>query len=236
MQKSTILKKQISFIILLSTAWLITGGLLVSAYAEQYLIPSWIKNNAKWWSGGQIEDSDFVKGIQYLIETGIMKIPETKSSVSQSSQIPTWIKNNAGWWADGKISDSDFVSGIQYLINNGIIRINSDSANEPESTQRLSITLEGKNVVQLGGKQYITVKVTDGKKLVTDAAVSARVTYSYGDTIKTFDGVSNYYGEFRFSWNIEGYTPGTYTVFLDVSKSGYTSANGLFSFTVKDIA
>ncbi|MGI0009494.1 MAG: hypothetical protein ACRD92_07735 [Nitrosopumilaceae archaeon] len=230
------MKKQISFIILLSTAWLIIGGLLVSVHAEQYLIPSWIKNNAKWWSGGQIEDSDFLKGIQYLIETGIMKIPETKSSVSQSSQIPMWIKNNAGWWADNKISASDFVSGIQYLINNGIIRINSDSANEPESTKRLSITLEGKNVVQLGGKQSITVKVTDGKKLVTDAAVSARVTYSYGDTIKTFDGVSNYYGEFRFSWNIEGYTLGTYTVFLDVSKSGYTSANGLFSFKVKDIA
>lgn len=236
MQKSTVVKKQTSFIILLSTAWLIIGGLLVSAYAEQYLIPSWIKNNAKWWSDGQIEDSDFVKGIQYLIETGIMKIPETKSSVSQSSQIPTWIKNNAGWWADNKISDSDFVSGIQYLINNGIIRINSDSTNEPESTKKLSITLEGKNVVQLGGKQSITVKVTDGKKLVTDAAVSAKVTYSYGDTIKTFDGVSNYYGEFRFSWIIEGYTPGTYTVFLDVSKSEYTSANGLFSFKVQDIA
>ena len=229
-----ILKKRMSLIILLSTAWLIMGC-LVSVYAEQYLIPSWIKNNAKWWSGGQIQDSDFVKGIQYLIETGIMKIPETKSSVSQSSQIPTWIKNNAGWWADNKISDSDFVSGIQYLINNGIIRISSESTNEPESTKRLSITLEGKNVVQLGGKQSITVKVTDGKKLVTDAAVSVKVTYSYGDTIKTFDGVSNYYGEFRFSWNIEGYTPGTYTVFLDVSKSGYASANGLFSFKVQDI-
>ena len=164
MQKSTVVKKQISFIILLSIAWVIIGG-LVSAYAEQYLIPSWIKNNAKWWSGGQIEDSDFVKGIQYLIEIGVMKIPETKSYVSQSSQIPTWLKNNAGWWADNKISDGDFVSGIQYLINNGIIRINSDSVNEPESTKRLSITLEGKNVVQLGGKQYITVKVTDGKKL-----------------------------------------------------------------------
>ena len=228
------MKKPIAFIVLLSTAWLIIGGHFFSSYAEPYSIPSWIKHNAKWWSSGQIEDSDFVKGIQYLIETGIMTIPETKSSVSQSSQqIPLWIKNNAGWWADNKISDSDFISGIQYLINNGIIRMSSDSVNnEQESTKKLSITLEGKNVVQLGGKQFITVKVTDGKTLVTDAFVSARVTYSYGGTIKNFEGVSNYYGEFRFSWNIEGYTPGTYTVLLDVSKPGYTSTSGLFPFKV----
>jgi len=219
---------------LLSVAWLIVASHFFSAYAEPYSIPSWIKNNAKWWSSGQIEDSDFVKGIQYLIETGIMTLPETKSSVSQSSQqIPTWIKNNAGWWADNKISDSDFVSGIQYLINIGIIQISSDSVNnKQESTKRLSITLEGKNVVQLGDKQYITVKVTDGKNLVTDASVSAKVIYSYGDTIKNFEGVSNYYGEFRFYWKIEGYTPGIYTVLLDVSKSGYSSTSGLFSFKV----
>ena len=219
---------------LLSAAWLIIGGLFISVYAEQYSIPIWIKNNAKWWSQGQISDNDFVQGIQYLIEAGIMEMLETKTSVSQSSQqIPIWIKNNAGWWADNKISDSDFVSGIQYLINKGIIRISSDSVNnEQVSTKRLSITLEGKKVVQLGDTQYITVKVTDGKKPVTNATVSAKVTYSYGDTIKNFEGATNYYGEFHLSWQIGGYTPGTYTVLLDVSKSGYTSASGLFPFTV----
>ena len=37
-------------------------------------IPSWIKNNADWWAQGLITDDDFVKGIQYLIENGIMGI------------------------------------------------------------------------------------------------------------------------------------------------------------------
>jgi len=37
-------------------------------------IPSWIKNNADWWSQGLISDDDFVKGIQYLIEQGIIKV------------------------------------------------------------------------------------------------------------------------------------------------------------------
>jgi hypothetical protein len=37
-------------------------------------IPSWIKNNADWWSQGLITDEDFVKGIQYLVEQGIIKV------------------------------------------------------------------------------------------------------------------------------------------------------------------
>ena len=37
-------------------------------------IPNWIKNNAGWWAGGQIDDNSFVQGIQWLIKEGIMKI------------------------------------------------------------------------------------------------------------------------------------------------------------------
>jgi S1-C subfamily serine protease len=37
-------------------------------------IPKWIKNNARWWSDGQISDDDFIKGIQYLITDKIIKV------------------------------------------------------------------------------------------------------------------------------------------------------------------
>lgn len=37
-------------------------------------IPMWIKNNAGWWAKGQIQDSDFVDGIQFMIKEGIMVI------------------------------------------------------------------------------------------------------------------------------------------------------------------
>jgi len=37
-------------------------------------IPTWIKNNAGWWSNGEIPDSAFVSGIQWLISNGIMNI------------------------------------------------------------------------------------------------------------------------------------------------------------------
>jgi len=88
-------------------------------------IPSWIKNNAGWWSKDQIGDSDFVLGIQFLINEGIMRVPpSTTDSTSEiTNEIPSWIKNNARWWSQGVITDTDFVSGIQWLINNGIIKI-----------------------------------------------------------------------------------------------------------------
>jgi len=87
------------------------------------VIPDWVKNNAKWWSEGGIKDEDFVSGIQFLIENGIMEVDPPASSSLSSDSIPDWVKNNAGWWADGQISDDEFVSGIYFMIQNGIIVI-----------------------------------------------------------------------------------------------------------------
>jgi len=35
-------------------------------------VPEWIKNNAGWWSEGQIDDHTFLLGIEYLVENGII--------------------------------------------------------------------------------------------------------------------------------------------------------------------
>ena len=88
------------------------------------VIPAWIKNNAGWWADGQIDDSSFVSGIQWLISNDVMTIPPTEQGTSYGSNvIPAWIKNNAGWWANGKIPDSSFISGLQWLISNGIMKV-----------------------------------------------------------------------------------------------------------------
>jgi hypothetical protein len=89
--------------------------------AEEAAIPGWVKNNAGWWADGQIPDSAFLQGIQFLIKEGIMVIPPTETSEYSESKVPAWIKNNASWWADGHIDDNTFVSGIQYLVKVGII-------------------------------------------------------------------------------------------------------------------
>jgi len=91
---------------------------------DETSIPVWIKNNAGWWADGQIDDSSFLQGIQYLIKEGIMVIPPTETAeASESQEVPSWIKNNAGWWAEGQIDDETFVSGIQYLIKVGVIKV-----------------------------------------------------------------------------------------------------------------
>ena len=37
-------------------------------------VPEWVKNNAGWWAEGQIPDSAFIDGIEYLIKDGIIRI------------------------------------------------------------------------------------------------------------------------------------------------------------------
>ncbi len=93
----------------------------VTTPAASSTIPLWIKNNAGWWSQGQIENSHFFQGIQYLIQSGEIKIPPTQPVSSFSHSLPLWFKNNANWWSTDLITDNDFVSGIQYLIDKKII-------------------------------------------------------------------------------------------------------------------
>jgi len=97
---------------------------------EENSIPSWIKNNAKWWSDDKISDDDFLAGIEYLIVNKIIKINSQNSNGNSSNLIPTWIKNNAKWWSNDKISDDDFLAGIKHLVENNIVKLNSQKNSE----------------------------------------------------------------------------------------------------------
>lgn len=90
---------------------------------EETKIPTWLKNNVKWWSEGKIDDKSFSQGIEFLISNGVIDVPITDKIVSDSNEIPLWVRTNANWWVDGLISDSDFVKGIEYLVNSGIIQV-----------------------------------------------------------------------------------------------------------------
>ena len=92
--------------------------------SEEISIPEWIRNNAEWWAEGQINDSDFASGIEYMIKQKIIVVPISNESQDASDvSIPEWIRNNAEWWAEGIISDKDFANGIQYLVSRGIISV-----------------------------------------------------------------------------------------------------------------
>jgi len=88
-------------------------------------IPGWIKDNAKGWAEGQIDESDFVSGIEYMVKEKIIYILDLPSQDSTTAKVvPDWIKNNAKWWADEQIDEDDFLNSMKFLIQEGIIDIN----------------------------------------------------------------------------------------------------------------
>jgi len=59
--------------------WLINEGAMSTVEIASYEdrvdfrdIPAWIKNNAGWWADGFLSDNDFISGIKYLVEHGII--------------------------------------------------------------------------------------------------------------------------------------------------------------------
>jgi hypothetical protein len=93
----------------------------VEDVTNDQVIPVWVKSNAKWWSEDEIDNDNFISGIEYLVNEGIIKVSVIETGDTSISEIPSWIKNNAGWWADDMISDDEFVRGIEWLVKNRII-------------------------------------------------------------------------------------------------------------------
>ena len=86
-------------------------------------IPSWIKNNAEWWSNDQISDREFISGIEHLIQEEIIVISKSDSMSTSEQAIPDWIKNTSKWWSQNQITDDEFVTAIEFLVKKGIIRV-----------------------------------------------------------------------------------------------------------------
>lgn len=62
-----------SFIIVFSI------GLGLTAFAEEGMIPAWIKNTSLWYGEGQVSDTEFINALQYLINQDVIKIPITEA-------------------------------------------------------------------------------------------------------------------------------------------------------------
>ncbi len=61
---------------------------------EAKLVPGWVKNVAGWWATDQIEDADFINGIEYLIKKDILgtdnKKIKGKISIEDVRFSPAW--------------------------------------------------------------------------------------------------------------------------------------------------
>jgi len=87
-------------------------------------IPKWVKNNAGWWANGLISDIDYINGIQYLVDKGIIIINvknfgygEVVVGTSIPKYLPYWLGEK---WVqmerDGKIVKSESCAHIVQLL------------------------------------------------------------------------------------------------------------------------
>ena len=87
-------------------------------------IPDWIKTYAELWATGDVSDSEFITGLDFMLDHHIIVIPNLHYSEQNSvSYVPNWIRNNADWWANDLISQQEFVNSLKYLIEEQIIEI-----------------------------------------------------------------------------------------------------------------
>ena len=107
-------------VLVLALLYVVTGEPYV---VEGVDVPDWIKNNARWWTEGRINDSDFVLGIEFLINNEIITVPIIPTPQNEEGEIPAWIKNTARWWVDDVISDDEFLNAIAHLVKIGVISV-----------------------------------------------------------------------------------------------------------------
>ena len=158
-------------------------------------IPDWVKNNAGWWASGDISESDFISGIQFLIEDGIIVVPPTSVSSSETSNgIPDWVKNNAGWWADGIITDDEFVNSIQHLIKSGLISVSVYAESEQMMPAELK-TADSKLVSLQAELDKCSEIVTAYKRIDCERPIKKTMTlHTYKISAEKFDvGPITYY-------------------------------------------
>ncbi len=204
------LKNSKFFLILLSTYLVIIPSWGMNFAAGDTTLPAQIKNDAKYWMQGSLQDSYFAKDIQYLDIHGLIHIPQ--SSYSQTSYVPHWFKQVVGWWTEGEISNNELLHTIQWLVDYNIVYVSISENNVSSQLKQLyAYALElinddrakyGLNPVSLSNNQAAQVQADDMLKTnilshyMSDGEKPYMVYTRFGGTgyveqNAAFDGYSN---------------------------------------------
>jgi len=114
---------------------------------EDTNMPSWLKNNVKWWNEGELSDKEIINAIQNLVKREIIKLdsnkiksgntllPEVRLFLPPNTEdvrMPGYVKNTFVSWEEGSVSDSDVANTIKFLIEANIITLTSSPDNQPK--------------------------------------------------------------------------------------------------------
>jgi len=190
----------------------------LTPYAFSEEIPDWVKNNASWWSDRIISQSEFTNGLEFLINEGIIFIPEAEPALpGPDKTIPDWVRNTAGWWSDDLIPDSEFINAMKFLIEIGIIEVDAfspevvipETTDIEEKTSPLNIVFEATQQVYTDGKLRLDVKIHDSenfsgndyyfhRKGIDGVIVNLKIFDQEGVLIYDFDTETKYSGLAQF--------------------------------------
>lgn len=112
---------------------------------EDINMPSWFKNNVKWWKEGKLSDKEIINALENLVKREIIKLDSTKiksgTGVLETKfflppnkdgvKIPSYAKNTFVSWEEGSVSDSDVANTIKFLIEANIIFTPTFSQDKP---------------------------------------------------------------------------------------------------------
>ena len=85
------------------------------------MLPSWLKEGAGWWSSGLLSDSEFTATLGFLVERGLIVVPEAGQGGAPAGMVLGGARDAAGGWSRGLISDGEFAAHVSSMIKMGII-------------------------------------------------------------------------------------------------------------------
>ena len=83
-----ILPAAIPLALLVAAALALVPSALDQAAAQEGAVPGWIKHVAGFWSDGHISDGEFLEAIKYLVQNGIIVIPEDGADTGRDGTGP----------------------------------------------------------------------------------------------------------------------------------------------------
>ncbi len=170
---------------------------------ETYSIPQWIKNNAKWWAEGQIVDSDFIKGIQYLIDnnilhTGISKDDqdirnyavtiqnENEKLQSENQNLKSQLQQ-----AQDRISVLESGNDLQQTLNNAREKLQQTQESSKPTTVISSGTVNWYFIDSKSNRYHWTLPITAYDAYVKYSTIENVPAYNLqlpnGQTVSTYD-------------------------------------------------
>lgn len=86
-------------------------GMSINASAQESIIPSWIKNTAKFWIEGKISDQEFLQAIKFLIENRILIVSQTETKQVEQKSSPELISKEGKAVVEKVSTSNEGISG-----------------------------------------------------------------------------------------------------------------------------